>query len=347
MTVFRDKMVYSRVNNVVPSPRLAFPTMTLHKQPSRSSEPRDNSLDVTEVYKSLCEIFSATVAAPRVRVRMARKIVDPIDVNATDSNGMTLLMLACNGNKQDMVDFLEKEYRKELDVNKIDHKGKSALHYASLQGRPSLVEKIKANMDNRNLGMKFDKETEEESDIFYRTGLKQLNSSGGDQKRIRHQLSASINHHSRPSSIEKFIPDERKRSKSQNLRPKSTSFPEIAISQDFTIRGRSIQSLWSAPRERRRKNSKYACSHLFNIWSMQYSDSFREGFPIFAPRSTPEIKIQGSRDSSRVSSPVENNLLQTRRGSFNQATNARTPSRAPSATLTRKSSFRKTSQLQQ
>ena len=339
-------MVYSRVSNFVPSPRLAFPTMTLHKQVSRSSEPRDNSLDVTEVYKSLCEIFSATVMAPRVRIRMARKIVDPIDVNATDGNGMTLLMLACNGNKQDMVDFLEKEYRKELDVNKTDIKGKSALHYASLQGRPSLVEKIKANMDNRNLGVKFDKKTEEESDISYRTGLKQSNSSGSDQKQSRHQLSASINH-SRLSSIAKFIPDERKRSKSQNLRRKSTAFPEIAISQDFTIRGRSIPSLWSAPRDQRRKNSKYACSHLFNIWSMQYSDSFREGFPMFAPRSTLEIKVQGSRDSSRVSSPIESNLLQTRRGSFNQVTNARTPSRAPSAALTRKISFRKTSQLQQ
>ncbi|XP_065349814.1 uncharacterized protein LOC135945834 [Cloeon dipterum] len=62
-----------------------------------------------------------------------------VDVNMTQISGRNALIYACKYKKWPVVDYL---LTKNVDVNKVDRKGKTAIHYAVLSGEMKMVQKL-------------------------------------------------------------------------------------------------------------------------------------------------------------------------------------------------------------
>ncbi|CAB3374665.1 Hypothetical predicted protein [Cloeon dipterum] len=62
-----------------------------------------------------------------------------IDVNMTQISGRNALLYACKYKKWPVVDYL---LTKNVDVNKVDRKGKTAIHYAVLSGEMKIVQQL-------------------------------------------------------------------------------------------------------------------------------------------------------------------------------------------------------------
>eukprot|EP00795_Rhopilema_esculentum_P009618 gene9618-17377_t len=274
---------------------------------------------LAETYKALKAVFNIPSTLPRVRERLARKVLDSKDASLVDSNGKTLLMLACIDNKLDIVNFLLDTYPRKIDMGKVDLKGNSALHYASVQGRPALVQRVSTAMAKRSIptGMK-NKEGLTAADLALKHGnayaadiiIRDMSSSRLELMLSEGRSSRSQASDSRAVSISEGITGFDEAFFSEPLsRETSFTLPLIRIPEKSTNEEeRELDSPAPKPHFETNMNSKIICSYLLELCAVQESSTYRRGFQqkwisVIDEKTIPNITIKDSLSSENCGTP--------------------------------------------
>lgn len=96
-------------------------------------------LDTTEALSNQ-DLFFLAVAGCNVTVATTLIGIDGIDINQTDSNGRTALMIACQKGHLEMVDFLVGNKQIDLDYQAGD--GNTAFHYLFIDKQYSVIDHL-------------------------------------------------------------------------------------------------------------------------------------------------------------------------------------------------------------
>ena len=280
---------------------------------------RESRESFAETYKALKAVFNIPSTLPRVRERLARKVLNSEDASLVDSNGKTLLMLACIDNKLDIVNFLLDTYPRKLDIGKVDLKGNSALHYASVQGRPALVQRVSTAMAKHSIPARMkNKEGLTAADL----ALKHGNAYAADiifrdmsTSRLELMLSEGRSSRSQASDSCAVSISEEITGFNEAFSPgplsRETSFtlPLIRIPGNSTNEEeRELDSLAPKPHFETNMNSKIICSYLLELCAVQESSTYRRGYQqkwnsVIEEKTIPNITIKDSLSSENCRTP--------------------------------------------
>ena len=256
---------------------------------------------VWKTYKSLREIFNTPLFAPRVQENMARKIVKKALLNSVDEQGRTLLMLACLDNKQDIVVFLLENYDEQINVDTIDRIGNTALHYACLGARTTLISKLLAKMRNKGINIK---KVNQEGLTAVDVALKNGNIDAAEV--VKKELDAnhvySLYMADPRCPHNRVLPDLVTTAKQRTMGDQGLEYTQTRGAMLPPIPGAKsnepIQEEVDPPmlisKPDPHKNSKAICSYLLSLRSMQDTISYRQGFPLIKDKEEHVVSRTGS-----------------------------------------------------